>query len=303
LGAVVFMAIATVVTAAGCGPSLATPPTIYVTDSPGPGATPADTSPADTSPAETSLATQGPTPTDAPTATYLPTATPSGPTASPTALPHAATITSTTVSQSGSSPQCGVWRVTFKQPVVADVPKAQAINVAIGSKIAGYISDFKAQLSEGGGAGSCFLTGDFSVGLNSTTLLSFGITMDEYLGGASNEALAGSLDFGAADGAVIALTDLFTSESGGAAALSTASRTGLEALLGSSADVGWIETGTTAAMSNFAAAWVLTAGGLRITFPALQVSSAADGTPTITVPWASIKGVIKAGGPAGQFAH
>jgi hypothetical protein len=39
-----------------------------------------------------------------------------------------------------------------------------------------------------------------------------------------------------------------------------------------------------------------------VTFKELQVASVAEGTPTILIPWASIKAVLRADGPAGQFA-
>lgn len=287
------LAMATALAVSGCGSAGATPRTVFITPgtTPGPGSVGIPTPTlvtADASPA-----------TDEPTAT--PTAT-SGPSGSPTPVPSVATVTTAVVSDSGTSPQCGVWHLTFKKPVVAGVSGAGAMNGSIATRVDGYISAFKASLPQGGGAGPCTLDGAFSIGINSKTLLSLSFTILEYLGGATDTTLAGSLDFGVASGAAIALTDLFTSATAGAAALSTQSRPLLKTLLGSSADTAWIDTGTAPAMANFEGAWVFRATGLQITFKELQVASVAEGTPTIVIPWASIKGVLRADGPAGQFA-
>jgi hypothetical protein len=291
------LALGTALAVSGCGLAGVTPKTVYVTPgtSPGPdsAAVPTPTFVSD----ETSLPTAEPTPTPTPT----PTAT-LGPSASPTPVPSVATVTTAVVSDSGTSPQCGAWHLSFKKPVVAGVSGAVAMNGSIATKVDGYISAFMSSLPQGGGAGPCTLDGAFSIGINSKTLLSLSFTVLEYLGGATNTTLAGSLDFGVADGAAIALKDLFTSATAGAAALSTQSRPLLKSLLGSSADSSWIDAGTAPAMGNFEGAWVFRATGLQITFKELQVASVAEGTPTIVIPWASIKGVLRTDGPAGQFA-
>jgi len=277
---------ATVLVASGCRLSSPTPELIYVIDTPTPG------------PVATATLPAGPTAT--PTATPEPT--PAGPTASPTGVPVIAAITTVTVTDSGTSPQCGAWKVTFKKPSVADVSGADAINTRVTDLVKNYIAEFKGQLSMGGGSGPCTLDGKFTVGLVSNKLLSVGYQISEYLGGASVGMKVGSQSFGVADGAPFALADLFTTEAAGAAVLSTQSRALLSALLGPSADIGWINTGTTPFISNFAQSWVFRSAGLEIAFPQIQVASAAEGTPTILIPWAALKSVLKPNGPAGQFA-
>jgi hypothetical protein len=289
------LAVAAALAVSGCDSAVVTPKTVYITPGissrPGSVVTPTPTLvPDDTSPA-----------TAEPTATLAPTAT-SGPSGSPTPVPSVATVTTAVVSDSGTSPTCGAWYLSFKKPVVAGVSGAAAMNSSISTRVDGYVAAFKSSLPQGGGAGPCTLAGAFSIGINSKTLLSLSFTILEYLGGATNTTLAGSLDFGVASGAAIALTDLFTSATAGAAALSTQSRPLLKTLLGSSADTAWIDTGTAAVMANFEGAWVFRPTGLQVTFKELQVASVAEGTPTILIPWASIKAVLRADGPAGQFA-
>jgi hypothetical protein len=297
------MAVAAASLAAGCSLSSPTAQTIYITDTfaPAPVTAVPPASPSPTAPEGTADIT--PEITAKPSSSAAsPSPTKAGPTASPTGVPAAAGVTSTTVTDSGTTTQCGPWKVTFKKPVVAGVSGAGTINTLITARVKTYIDEFKAQLSLGGGAGPCTLDGSFTVGLSSQTILSLGFAMTEYLGGASSATLARSLTVGVADGALISLPDLFTSESAGAAVLSTQSRILLKALIGPTADVGWINTGTTPYVSNFADAWVMRAGGLQIAFPQLQVASAAAGTPTIIIPWASLKSSLKANGPAGAYS-
>jgi hypothetical protein len=300
------LAAAAALAASGCGQA-ATPTVIFIT--PPPQATPTLTfipfEPPTDEATEPGAATDTATPAATATATAVPTPTPTpGPTASPTGVPALALIASTTVTDSGNSAQCGAWHVTFKKPVVSGVSGAVAINAAVTAKVTGYINDFKAQLPHGGGAGPCSLDGTYSIGLNSKTLLSIRFTIVEALGGASVGTLAGGLNFGVADGVTIALADLFANAAAGAGALSTQSRALLLAKLGpDGVDASYIDPGTTAAMSNFDKAWVFTTAGLEVTFAEVQVAPAVEGTPTITIPWASIKAVLAPNGPAGQFAH
>jgi Protein of unknown function (DUF3298). len=54
-------------------------------------------------------------------------------------------------------------------------------------------------------------------------------------------------------------------------------------------------------MANFEKAWAFTSAGLKVTFQELQVASAVSGTPSVVIPWASLKSVINPSGPAGPF--
>lgn len=317
-GTVGCLVIAAALTASGCGPA-ARPSIVFVTLPPDATPTlawaplseesPTEAATEDATAAAMTVATPTPsapaTATAVPTPTAVPAPTPTpGPTASPTAVPAIALIVTTTVGDSGNSAQCGAWHVTFKKPVVSGVSGSAPINAAVTAKVTGYINDFKAQLPHGGGAGPCSLEGSYSIGLNSKTLLSFRFSLVEALGGASVGTKAGGLDFGVADGASIALASLFTTDVAGASALSTQCRSLLLVKLGPDGiDASYIDPGTTAVMSNFDKAWVFTAAGLEVAFAEVQVAPAVEGTPAVTIPWASIKAVLKANGPAGQFVH
>jgi hypothetical protein len=232
-------------------------------------------------------------PTLAPIASSAPTATP---------LP-VASVSSVAISETGNSAACGNWRVTFQKPVVAGVPTAAAMNAAITTQVAGYINAFKAHMAseESPGSGPCTFEGNFTVQLSSPRLLSITFAMIEYLGGASPEAEAGSINFRISSGAVLTLASLFVNEAAGANALSVRCRALLPAVLAEGADVDWINTGTPAAMASYDKAWAMKPAGLQITFPETQVAPTAEGTPSVVVTWASLSAVLSHAGPAAEF--
>ena len=283
-------AIAAALVAAGCGGSGPTPPIIYVTPSTAPSGSIANVNPSAVPPppagASTPADTSGPT-------------TPGTPAPTPTLA--GATIASVKVTDSGTSTQCGNWTVTFAKPVASGIPTAATINSAITAKVTGFIDDFKAKTSSGGGAGPCTLDGGFQLGSNSSTVIGITFSQEVYLGGASTSTIAGSINFLVSSGATVALADLFTTADAGAAALSTQSRTLLPGALMGDVDTSAINAGTTPAISSFDKAWAFTSAGLRLTFQELQVASAASGTPSIVIPWAALKSAINPSGPAGPF--
>jgi len=211
------------------------------------------------------------------------------------------TVIDTIQTEGGKSAGCSTWTVTMHKPVVTGVSSAAAMNAAIGALVSGYVADFKTHLGEGGGAGPCTLEGDFIVGISSQTLVTIAFANQTYLGGASTGATAGSLNLISPTGATIEFRDLFTDSGSAATILSTQSRTLLKTALGSSADTAAIAAGTMPDMSKFNRAWVLTPAGLQLTFDQGQVGAAAQGTPTITVPWSALNTALNPSGPAGQF--
>jgi hypothetical protein len=284
-----WLAIAAALVAAGCGGSGPTPRVIYIPL--GSSASPSlvrATPPAVSTPTNT----EAPTPTD----TGKPT-----PTAPPQSTPGAPSIASVKVTDGGSSPQCGNWTVEFAKPVVSGVPSADTMNAAITAKVAAFINDFKSQMAAGGGAGPCSLKGGYQEGITSSALIGISFSEVIYLGGASTGMVAGSINFIVSSGATVALTDLLTAPDAGAAALSTQSRALLPAALIGDVDAAAINAGTMPVMANFEKAWAFTSAGLKVTFQELQVASAVSGTPSVVIPWASLKSVINPSGPAGAF--
>jgi hypothetical protein len=175
------------------------------------------------------------------------------------------------------------------------------MNAAITAKVAAFITDFKSQMASGGGAGPCSLKGGYQEGISSSALIGISFSEVIYLGGASTGMVAGSINFIVSSGATVALTDLLTTPAAGAAALSTQSRALLPAALMGDVDASAINAGTTPVMANFEKAWAFTSAGLKVTFQELQVASAVSGTPSVVIPWASLKSVINPSGPAGPF--
>ncbi|HJX67116.1 MAG TPA: hypothetical protein VJ258_00145 [Candidatus Limnocylindrales bacterium] len=284
-----WLAIAAALVVAGCGGSGPTPQVIYI---------PLGSSP---SPSLTHVSpTAMPTPTD----TEVPTPTgtdASTPTAPPQSTPGSPSIASVKVTDGGSSAPCGNWTVEFAKPVVSGVPTADTINAAITAKVAAFITDFKSQMASGGGAGPCSLKGGYQEGISSSALIGISFSEEIYLGGASTGTVAGSINFIVSNGATVALTDLLTTPAAGAAALSTQSRALLPAALIGDVDATAINAGTMPVMANFEKAWAFTSAGLKLTFQELQVASAVSGTPSVVIPWASLKNVINPSGPAGPF--
>ncbi len=284
------LAIVAALAAAGCGGHGPTPQVIYVT--PGTSASPSlagGASPA----ASTPGATDGSTPADS--------SAPTPASSTPTPSLAVATITSVKVTETGNSAQCGNWTVSFAEPVVSGIPTAATMNAAISAKVTAFIDDFKSKMASGGGAGPCSLDGGFQLGSNSSAVIGIMFSEEVYLGGASTGTIAGSIDFVVASGATVALADLFTTSGAGAALLSAQSRALLPAALMGDVDTPAIDAGTPAVMSSFDSAWAFTSSGLRLTFQQFTVASGASGTPSIVIPWASLKSVINPTGPAGPF--
>jgi hypothetical protein len=264
----------------GCGGSAATPPIVYVT----------------------------PAPTPSPLVIYVtPTpaiTTPPAPTIPPEAgasWPATPTVVDTIQSEGGSTAKCTTWIVTVHKPVVSGIPAAGAMNAAIATLVDGYVADFKAKLDQGSGAGPCTLDGKFTVGAASQALVTILFENAVSLGGVTVTATAGSVNFAAPTGSTLAFGDLFTDSSAAAELLSKQARTLLATSLSTDSDKASIEAGTGPSIDNFGKAWILRPEGLGLTFAQNQVGPAAAGTPSITVPWAAISGVLNPSGPAAQF--
>src|SRR5450759_514877 len=176
-----------------------------------------------------------------------------------------------------------------------------AFIVAITAKVNAYINDFKAQLSSRGEIGSCELTGRSSVTLDSDGLIGISFNESSFTGGAHPATIAGSINFIVSKGATVSMGQLFIGTTG-PAALSTQSRLLLTALLGpDGVDASFIDPGTTPLLSNFDTAWAFRQEGLEVTFQQYQVAPGYEGTPTIVIPWTSLKSVINPSGPAGPL--
>jgi hypothetical protein len=257
----------------GCTGSSATPETIYVTPSPAP-------------------------------VTPLPpgvTPGPTAPPATPTPPPPTPAIGSVVIASNAPDSR---WRVTFKKPVISGIPAAAAgkMNDAITTKINGFIGAFtgSALPAVSGGAGPSTLEGDFTIALDSPTLVSLRFTVLTYIsGGAHPVGAPGSINFVVSSGATINLADLFNDPNAAVPTLSSKAHAALSTALGT--DLTW--AGNASAMSFFDKAWAMTPAGLEFSWPQGDLASMAAGMPSATVAWSGIKTLIKPASPAGEFVQ
>ena len=268
------LAVVAALAAAGCGGSNATPAIIYITPTPAP-ATP----------------------------TVVPTPLPSGvtpaPTATPTPGPATPAIGSVVISSDAPDSR---WKVTFKKPIVSGIPNPAMtkINDAITAKVNSLISGFTGSglPAVQTGAGPSTLEGDFTIALDSPTLISLRFTVLTFVTGAAHPiGTPASINFVVSSGDTGALTSLFNDPTAALPVLSTQAHAALSADLGS--DLTW--AGPATAMSFFDKAWALTPAGLEFSWAQGDLASMAAGAPSATLAWSAIKTLIKPGSAAGEF--
>jgi hypothetical protein len=246
----------------GCIFSTATPPIVYITPPPG-------------------------------QATLAP-----GATATPG--PATPTITDLLVSSSAAD---GSWTVTFHQPVVSgiDTALADTMNNTIAARVNSYIADFTGLglPAVAPGDGPSTLEGAYSIGYNSSSLLSLRFTRLVYVSGAAHPAgTPGSITIDVATGNEFQLTDLFTDANAALAILQTKAQESLSSQLGS--ELSW-PAGPD--ITFFQKAWVCTTAGLEFTWPQGDLASMAAGMPSATIAWSDLASVVRPEGPAGLFMH
>lgn len=252
--------------AGGCTGSNATPETIYITPTPG-------------------------------TATPLP----SGATPGPTAGATTPVIDSVVIDSNAPDSR---WKVTFKMPVVSGLPAGvdTKINDAITAKVNGYIAAFTGSglPAVASGDAASTLEGDYTIALDSPTLVSLRFTLLTNVSGSTHPVGSpGAISFVVSSGATINLADIFTDPTAAVSTLSTKVHAALATSLGS--DLTW--AGPATSMSFFEKAWAMTPAGLEFAWPQGDLASMASGMPTATLAWSSIKTIIKPTSPAGEFAH
>jgi hypothetical protein len=224
---------------------------------------------------------------------------PSGVTPAPTIALPTPVIDSVVISSNAPD---NSWTVTFKKPVVSGISDAAAtaMNNAITDAVNGFVSAF----TGGGlpavasGEGPSTLEGDFSIALDSPTLVSLRFTMVTFVTGAAHPAeTPGSLNFVVSSGAKINLTDLFTSPVAAVSTLSLMAHTQLSASLGT--DLTW--SGSAPSMTFFEKGWAMTPAGLEFTWAQGDIASEAAGMPSVTLAWPAIKSIILTSSPAGEL--
>ncbi len=256
--------------AAGCSANSATPETIYITPSPAP-------------------------------VTPLPPGVTLEPTPEPPTPAPPPSISSVVIASNAPDSR---WKVTFKKPVIGGIGQEAAtkINDAITTQINGYINAFTGSglPAVSVGMGPSTLEGDFTIALDSPTVISLRFTVLTYVSGAAHPVGApGSLNFDVSSGDTINLADIFDDPAAALPVLSTQAHASLSTALG--ADLTW--AGPAPAMSFFDKAWAMTPAGLEFSWAQGDLASMAAGMPSATLAWSGIKTLIKPSSPAGEFAH
>jgi hypothetical protein len=229
-----------------------------------------------------SQAAVSPSPTAQPSSVATPTPQPE---ATPSAADGVPTITTNHIQQSGSSGP-----VDFKEPVVGGVAGADAMNVVIGDKVAGYIDGF----TSSGGSGS--LTGEFTVELASPTLLSLRFDVTEDTGGMHPTEYAGAVSFRVPSGEEIAFVSLFADEEAALTQLNEAVHDALTAELGDDMQWDYVDD-----LGSVADAFALSEDGLELGWSKGGASDEAHGVVWILLSWPDVEGIIDPAGPAAEF--
>jgi len=195
------------------------------------------------------------------------------------------------------------WTVTFKKPVVSGISDTVAgkMNDAITAAVNGYIDAFTGSSLPAvavGGTPST-LQGDFTIALDSPTIVSLRFTVFTSVGGAGLVGQPGSINLVASTGAKINLTDILSDPTAALPVLSSKAHSVLATSLGR--QLTW--SGSAASISFFDKAWAMTDSGLEFTWAQGEVAGASAGMPSANLAWSGIQSLIKGGGPAAEFVR
>lgn len=223
------------------------------------------------------------------------------PGATPTPSPPPPGVASAVIATSAPD---GRWTVTFKKPVISGVYASAATNInnAITARVNSYISGFTSQGLPAitGGAQPSTLDGDFTIAMDTGSVISLRFSILTYVSGAdSSIGQAGSINLNAVTGATINLTELFSDQAAALSIITSKTKAALSAHLGS--ELTW--PSGTVPISFFDKAWVFTPAGLEFTWSQEAIATHAAGTPSAVVSWSDLKPAIKVSGPAGEFVR
>jgi hypothetical protein len=223
------------------------------------------------------------------------------PGATPTPAPPPPEISSVILASNAPD---GRWTAIFKKPVVGGVSAASAtkMNDAISSKVDAYITAFTSGSlpALNSGAGPSTLDGNFSIALDTLSVVSLRFSILTYVTGAAHPvAQAGSVNLDVSSGATIALGDLFTSTGAALPILTDKTHAALLSALG--ADLSWPSSSID--ITFFEKAWAFTPAELEFTWSQGEIASESAGTPSAVVVWSDLKSAVNPTGAAAAFVH
>jgi hypothetical protein len=147
------------------------------------------------------------------------------------------------------------------------------------------------------------ITIGYTVALAKDDLISIEFTISSYSAGAAHpNSYTEVVNFDLKNGKLLRLADLFVP---GSKYLQTISTYCIQELKKQAKEQGmsdddWIKKGAGPDPANYKN-WTITKKGLEITFDPYQVAAYAAGPQQVTVPYSTLKEIIKPDGPAGQF--
>jgi hypothetical protein len=141
------------------------------------------------------------------------------------------------------------------------------------------------------------------VALAKDDLISIAFTISSYSAGAAHpNSYTEVVNFDLKNGKLLRLADLFVPGSKYLQAISAYCIQELKKQANEQgmSDDDWIKKGAGPNPANYKN-WTITKKGLEITFDPYQVAAYAAGPQQVTVPYSTLKEIIKPDGPAGQF--
>ena len=251
-----------------------------------------------------------------PSASVVPT-----PPASPTAVAFVTTTALVTPAPTASLPVSGptivhsavsatdpnnAWTVYISYPAFEEgtTPWAPQIDADLRTEFEATAAQWEQgpAATRQAGAKMNSLTSSFTTELLSPALASFTLAwVDDSTPGDSARLTFETLNFNMGTGQRIGFNDLFVDSSTALALISSESAALLQEQLGAGYEPSTAVDGTSPSPTNFRN-WALTPGGLKITFGEHQVTSRDGLTPSIVVPWESLRPVLMQTGPVAKLA-
>jgi hypothetical protein len=205
--------------------------------------------------------------------------------------------------------------VVYPQLTGAGPAGIEKFNQLVRTVVSGKVADFKKEMvpesDEEATADSESTTGsDFNIGYSvamaKDDLISLNFNVGSYYAGAAHpNSYSETFNFDLKNGKTIKLADLFNPGSKYLQAISAYAIQDLKKQSkaqgdNSMLDDDWIQRGAGADAKNYQS-WTISKTGLGITFDAYQVAPYAAGPQEVTVPYATLKDIIRVDGPLGQF--
>jgi len=190
--------------------------------------------------------------------------------------------------------------ISVRYPQISGVASAHDFNALSEQLARRHIARFKGDLDPpDADARNRELDITYKAGLIDNRLVSIDFGAGTDWGGAHPNSYSFVLNYDLGAQRELGLYDLFRSNSG---YLQTISDYCIRRLRNQVTDYESLRDGAAPSLENYDS-WIITRGGLSITFNAYQVASYAEGPKTVLVPWSALRGLILKGGPVSHLVR